>query len=148
MPMDWQLGAASSCLNDIGNDDFPQILHIEEATDDEDEHTYRENLPDIQLNSSALGVPEIKMTTSSISISNILDNVIDCQRSEDGAFLDVPEMKPSTSDVSISYILDQDSSIEHYDDTTFADENTNTLSAPVLNPASSDASISYYFDQV
>lgn len=148
LPMDWQLGAASSCLNDIGNDDFPQILRIEEASDDDDDdHEYQQNLPIIRLNSRNLDVPEMQMGSSTNSISNILDNAIGCQRIDDGAYLSVGEMKPSTSDISISHILDQDSATENFDEHTFANVNTNALSAPVLKPSSSDTSISYYFDQ-
>lgn len=145
--MDWQLGAASSCLNDIANDDFPQILRIEEATDDEDE-TDNANLPIIQLNSGKLNLPQMRQTTSTNSISNILDNVTDCPRIDDGTYLDVPGMKPSASDMSISHILDQDSTTENFDEHTFASVNTNALNAPVLKPSSSDTSIAYYFNQV
>lgn len=145
--MDWQLGAASSCLNDIGNDDFPQILRIEEATDSEDEEHEEEHLPIIRVSSRNLNILEMQMTTSSNSISNILDNVDGCQRSEDGAFLDVPTMKPSSSDISISYILDQDSTTDNFDENTFANVNTNALSAPVLKPSSSNTNISFYLDQ-
>lgn len=144
--MDWQLGAASSCLNDIGNDDFPQILCIDEATDDEDED--HEDVSINQLSSRNLDVPQIRVTTSTNSISNILDNATDCQRTEDDAYLYVAGMKPSSSDMSISHILDQDNSTEFFDENTFANVNTNALSTPVLKPSSSDASISYYLDQV
>lgn len=148
LPTDWQLGAASSCLNDIGNDDFPQILRIEEATDDEDDYD-GENTSTAQLNSKKLNASTMQMTTSTNSISNILDNASDCQCIEDGTYLDVPEMKSSPSDISISHILDRDSSTECFDENTFANVNTNALSAPVLKPSSSNTSISsYYFDQV
>lgn len=142
--MDWQLGAASSCLNDIANDDFPQILRIEEASDDEDDSHH---VPILQLNSKNLDVPQMQMTVSTNSISNILDNAVDCQRIDDGTYLDVPEMKSSASDISISHILDQDSTTENFDEHTFANVNTNALSSPVLRPTTSEASISYY-DQV
>lgn len=166
------LGAASSCINDIANDDFPQILNIQPPTDEdesEDGSDESETAPIISSRrnssiSNALKVPQIRMTNSDNSISHVLDaadgELSQSVPSDGGLFmkigsqrkqslcLPVPDMKQASSDVSISHILDRDNGTESFDENNFASVNANKLSVPVMmTPSTSDVSISFILDE-
>lgn len=115
------MGPSSSCLNDLNNDDFVQILHIDEVSDDETDEKAVEQYdnPILNMNSNFLAAPEsMKPNTSDASISYILDHANDNDFSEvqlmdnqssriRSTSLNVPELKDAPSDYSISHILDQ-----------------------------------------
>lgn len=144
------LGAASSCMNDIGNDDFPQILRIEEPTSESEDSDNSETAPIIHQQKGSSKVPEIRMTSSDNSISNAIDsaenNYYD-NSMDDGLILNLPSKYrgsaiesrkgSNASEISISSILDED--IPH--------GKTNSLSVSVMTPSTSDASISHILDQ-
>lgn len=126
------MGATSSCINDIANDDFLPILHIEEVFE---ENNRPNNEDSTEVNSKNLSVPAIHTSPSDDSISNILD-LLDNEQME-GKLLTVPqqaattktsEMRSSGSDVSISFFLDRELSGDPYDEFEFANVNSNVLS--------------------
>lgn len=125
-PHDWQMGATSSCINDIANDDFVPILNIEEVPDVDNTDDYA------ITNFNKLSVPSsIHESASDHSISNILDLFEINQTNEN--VLAVPtsvnptEMKSSGSDVSISFFLDSEQCSDIYDENSFANVNSNIL---------------------
>lgn len=115
------MGPSSSCINDLNNDDFVQILHIDEPSEDESDEKTAEQYdnPTLGMDSNFLALPEsMKPNTSEMSISYILDHANDNDFSEfqlmdsqgsrvRSSSLNVPEMKEAPSDYSISQILDQ-----------------------------------------
>lgn len=140
----WTMGATSSCINDIANDDFAQILHIEEVKGDDDSGTdesvgHAENIPMLK---SKLKIPNIRTSVSDNSLSHMLDLAESIVTSNENSFLTIPsmgaaatapnmsEMKASGSDVSISFFLDRDDAGEAFDENTFANVNSNTLLEP------------------
>lgn len=161
------MGPTSSCINDIGNDDFPQILHIEEASDDDEDGKSDSGTldatPIIQLNSHTLFAPIMRTCASDNSISQILEKSngnLNYQFTEN-EYVSLPsttnelmppatEMKSAGSDFSISFILDRDNLSENYDENTFANVNTNALGVPgsSMKEALSDISISNLLDRV
>lgn len=138
---DWQMGATSSCINDIANDDFVPILRIEEVAEDENKRPsqYADNrkLSVNEVRTNTLSVPTIRTSASDNSISNILDLFDTNKEALEKSLLTVPmqasstslaEMKSSGSDVSISFFLDRENIGDAYDENDFANVNTNTLS--------------------
>lgn len=163
----WQMGPSSSCVNDIANDDFLQILHIDETSDVDDnidDENRIERRPIIQINSNNLHVPQIRTSLSDTSICNLMDSansgVINQARSNQNLSvpyghrsnsLTVPGIRSAPSDVSISLFLDQHSN-EPFDENTFADVNTNLLNPTRYRTTSatsnaSNVSISHILDQ-
>lgn len=72
----WHIGAASSNINDIANDDFAQILHIDEPKYDDNEYDdieNGENVPMIASSSNPLSSPGIQMLVSDNSTPNLVD---------------------------------------------------------------------------
>lgn len=147
MPYDgWYTGAASSSLNDIANDEFTQILHIEEASDDgtsQIEDT-DDDAPIMERRLSSTSVAKIRSTLSNNSTANNTDGI-----SGNFVAISVPDtaaitMKPSSSDVSISLLLDadDDDSNESFedDDDTFGNANVNLLGNPTRKRSSTNAS--------
>lgn len=139
------MGATSSCINDIANDDFAHVLHIQEASDhdsEEDDSDLEENAEKVPMISvtNLLNVPQIRTSVSDNSISYVLDPTSDPADSNKHSFLNVPsanasssaqnlaEMKSSGSDVSISFFLDRDDAGEAFDENTFANVSANTPS--------------------
>lgn len=129
---EWQMGATSSCINDIANDDFVPILHIEAVSEEE-------NCSMHEVNTSTLPnltVPVIHTSASDNSISNILDLLDTKNETLEKTLLSVPlqastsssDMKSSGSDVSISFFLDRENIGEAYDENDFANVNNNLLS--------------------
>lgn len=140
-------------MNDIGNDDFVQILHIHEPTDSDSESSDQsesETAPIIHRGS--LKVPEIRMTGSENSISYVLDgadeNRAESSRNNDeGIVFRAPWERTSSlsisprkgsnaSEISISSILDLD----------IPEVESSALTVPVMTPSSSDVSISHILD--
>lgn len=128
------MGPTSSCINDIANDDFVPILHIDEITEEDN----RSNNVDLtEVNSKNLSVPVIHTSPSDESISNILDLLDTNNEQMEGTLLTVPqqvaspktsEMRSSGSDVSISFFLDREQNCDPYDEFEFANVNSNILS--------------------
>lgn len=124
------MGATSSNLNDIANDDFVPFIHIEEISE---ETSTKSNLSNERnsTNTNALLLPSIHTSASDTSISNILDLMENNNSSFDKPLLTVPnnanEMKTSGSDVSISFFLDREYSGDGFDENSFANVNTNML---------------------
>lgn len=120
-PNEWQMGATSSCINDIANDDFVPILNIEEVSDQDNKLSNR------------LTVPAIHESASDHSISNILELFESKNENTENSFLAVPtsinptELKSSGSDISISFFLDGEQSSDIYDENSFANVNSNSL---------------------
>lgn len=160
----WTMGATSSCLNDIANDDFAQILHIEGAKDEEhgtdtdddkcdyDESIHNERMP--MLQSNTLQVPRIRTSLSDSSILSALhfaDST--ANSSNENAFLTVPSagtpsmsvIKNAGSDVSISFFLDRDDAGEAFDEYTFANVNSNTLLEPTRKK--SNVNVTFLLDE-
>lgn len=144
------LGAASSSMNDIGNDDFAQILHIEETSSDSEDSDNSESRPIIHK--GTIKVPEIRMNNTDNSISHALDSSADNKyydnSNDDGLILNIPEKhRPpidyqkrkasNASEISISSILDQD----------IPKNDSNALTVPVMTQSLSDVSISHILDQ-
>lgn len=129
------MGATSSCLNDIANDDFLPILRIEECKSNDGQHL--ENVRKLSLNetgNTSLPVPEICTSVSDNSISNILDLMDTNNDPLEQKLLHKPiqatssniaEIKSSGSDVSISFFLDRENIGDAYDEANFANVNTN-----------------------
>lgn len=156
------MGPSSACLNDLNNDDFVQILHIDEGSDDEsDEKPNDYDNPTLSMNSNLLGVPEsMKQNASDVSISYILDNANDndfngFQSMENhghrirSSSLNVPEIRQAASDYSISHILDQvnNNSSFHVQDTGIAkSENSLVIQMPESRTSSSDRNIPHILE--
>lgn len=127
-PHEWQMGATSSCINDIGNDDFVPIVNIEEVSDEERETSTNEDV----TNYTKLSVPAIHQSVSDHSISNILDLFETNNDNTENSFLTVPatinstELKSSGSDISISFFLDSEQNSDIYDENSFASVNSNS----------------------
>lgn len=150
----WQMGATSSSINDIANDNFVPILNIEEFTggdnDEDDEGTaliINENTT-ITKSSNMLSVPTIRTSASDNSISNVLDFL---GTNSENVLLSVPgrrtsagELKSSGSDVSISFFLDREQMSDTYDENTFANVNTNVLDE--RNRKKSNANVTFQLD--
>lgn len=115
----WQMGATSSCLNDIANDDFLPILHIEPLLDGmnmSESTNYSRQL----ISSNTLTVPSIHISESGNSNSNILDifdNNIETIES-------TREIKSSGSEISISFFLDREPMSDVFDENNFANVNS------------------------
>lgn len=132
---DWQMGATSSCINDIANDDFIPILRIEESEPTNGKHFEDvRKLSLIETKRNALSVPTIRTSLSDNSISNVLDLMDTNNETLEQTLLHVPvqatssstgEMKPSGSDVSISFFLDRENIGDAFDEVNFANVNTN-----------------------
>lgn len=161
------MGATSSCLNDIANDDFAQILHIEDAKDDVehdtdtdtdddkcdyDESIHNERMP--MLQSNTLQVPRIRTSHSDSSISCALNYADSTANTSNGnACLTVAAapssmsiIKNAGSDVSISFFLDRDDAGEAFDDEyTFANVNSNTLLEPTRKK--SNVNVTFLLDE-
>lgn len=129
---EWQMGATSSCINDIANDDFVPILHIEAVSEEENSSMHEVNTSTLPIN---LTVPVIHTSASDNSISNILDLLDTKNETLEKTLLSVPlqastsnsDMKSSGSDVSISFFLDRENIDEAYDENNFANVNNNLL---------------------
>lgn len=132
---DWQMGATSSCINDIANDDFVPILRIEESEPTNGKHFEDvRKLSLIETKRNTLSVPAIRTSLSDNSISNILDLMDTNNETLEQTLLHVPgqtassttgEMKSSGSDVSISFFLDRENIGDAFDEVNFANVNTN-----------------------
>lgn len=116
------MGATSSCINDIANDDFIPILHIEEVMKENNMET------GFVENENMLSIPATHTSASDKSISNILD-FLGTDDTIENSFLAVPlrttsasELKSFGSDVSISFFLGT------CDENTSANVNTNISS--------------------
>lgn len=151
----WRMGATSSCINDIANDDFVPILNIEEFADEENDETnliVNENLT-IAQSSNMLSVPAIRTSSSDASISNsMLDFIGTNNELKENASLSVPhrrpsacELKSSGSDVSISFFLDREQINDMFDEQTFANVNTNLLDD--RNRKKSNANVTFQLDE-
>lgn len=127
------MGATSSCLNDIANDDFVPILRIEECESNNGKHSEDgRKLSLIEIKNNSLSVPAIIRTSvSDNSISNILDIMDTNNETLEQTLLSIPipanEMKSSGSDVSISFFLDRENVEDAYDEVNFANVNTNLI---------------------
>lgn len=164
MPYDgWHIGAASSNINDIANDDFAQILHIDEPKYDDNEYDDSENgdsengenVPMIGSSSNSSLSPGIQMLVSDNSTPNLVD-LADSNTNQtnptDNSFLTVQSnasdattpMKQSSSDVSISFFLDRDDNNETFDENTFANVNANALSEQTRQQ--SDTNVTFLLD--
>lgn len=131
---DWQMGATSSCINDIANDDFVPILRIEESEPTNGKHTEdvrKLSLIETRKNTFSLSVPAIRTSLSDNSISNLMDTN---NETLEQTLLHVPvqtatsnsaEMKSSGSDVSISFFLDRENIGDAFDEVNFANVNNN-----------------------
>lgn len=130
------MGATSSCVNDIANDDFVPILRIDECESSNIKHFEDErklSLNEIQKNT--LSIPAIIRTSvSDNSISNILDLMDTNNETLEQTLLHISlqatsssniEMKSSGSDVSISFFLDRENIGDAFDETNFGNVNTN-----------------------
>lgn len=126
MPFEgWTMGATSSCINDIANDDFAHILHIEEVknngnnsetdtdTDEDDSDNKcdyerdmnpNEKMPMLKTRKAPiLQIPQIRTSASN-------NNILDLESSSTAAssahgessFLSVPGMGASSSTTNIS----------------------------------------------
>lgn len=161
------MGATSSCLDDIANDDFAQILHIEDAKDDEhndtdtdddkcnyDESIHNERMPMLQSNTLQVHRIRTSLSDSSISCEQICADSIANSLNEN-AFLTVPSSSAATpnvsaiknagSDVSISFFLDRHDAGETFDEYTFANVNSNTLMEPTRKK--SNVNVTFSLDE-
>lgn len=131
------MGATSSCVNDIANDNFVPILRIEESEPSNRKHlegVRKLSLIATEKNTQSLSVPVIRTSASDNSISNILDLMDTNNETLEQTLLHVPiravssnsaEMKSSGSDVSISFFLDRENIDDAFDEVNFANVNTN-----------------------
>lgn len=144
MPYDgWHTGEASSSLNDIANDDFTQILHIEEASDESTSQIDdTADVHEIEREASTASMPRARSLLFNNSISDLTDDTRN-------SFVAIPitdavaSLKPCSSDVSISLLLDaddDDSSETFENDDTFASANVNLLGNVARNRSSTNAS--------
>lgn len=151
----WRMGATSSCINDIDNDDFVPILNIEEYADENDEAKLiinnNSSLPQSSNDSRLLSVPGIRTSASDNSISNMLDFIGNNNEMREST-LSVPlrrtsagELKSSGSDVSISFFLDREQISDIFDENTFANVNTNVLDE--RNRKKSSANVTFQLDE-
>lgn len=132
---EWQMGATSSCINDIANDDFVPILRIEESEPINVKHSEDvRKLSLIETKKNTLAVPAIRTSRSDNSISNILDLMDTNNETLEQTLLHVPvqttssnsaDLKSSGSDVSISFFLDRENIGDTFDEVNFANVNTN-----------------------
>lgn len=132
---EWQMGATSSCINDIANDDFVPILRIEESEPINVKHSDDvRKLSLIETKKNTLAVPAIRTSRSDNSISNILDLMDTNNETLEQTLLHVPvqttssnsaDLKSSGSDVSISFFLDRENIGDTFDEVNFANVNTN-----------------------
>lgn len=152
----WRMGATSSCINDIDNDDFVPILNIEEYANEDDEANLiinnKSTMPRSSNDSHLLSVPGIRTSASDNSISNMLDFIGNNNELEENASLSVPlrrtsagELKSSGSDVSISFFLDREQISDIFDENTFANVNTNVLDE--RNRKKSNANVTFQLDE-
>lgn len=149
------MGATSSCINDIANDDFIPFLHVEEVHQDEESRTHfvtRDNLSMTQDDANTLSIPKIQSSTSDNSISNILDFLDTNDKVPMDSFLNVPqdpnnifEMKPSRSDVSISFFLDREHISDTFDEQTFANVNADIREQ---SRKKSNTNVSFHLDNM
>lgn len=151
------MGATSSSINDIGNDDFIPILHIEDMQQDENnplnliiKKTYQNS----QNEGKIQPIPKIKTSTSDTSISNKWDLLNSNDTIEEKLL--VPEvmtnknifaMKSSGSDVSISFFLDRDHINDTYDEQTFANVNANVAYIEQKRKKS-DSNVTFQLDKL
>lgn len=76
---DWAMGPSSASLNDIGRDDFHEVLHIDE--DDEDDvntaltGSQSQSVIDIDDDSELTTKTTLRSSNSEESISSMLDSV-------------------------------------------------------------------------
>lgn len=131
------MGATSSCINDIANDDFVPILRIEETSPIKGKHLEdirKLSLNETRKNSLSLPVPAIRASHSDNSISNILDLMdtnneileqtllhVPVQATSNG--VEIKSMKSLGSDVSISFFLDRENIGDVFDEMNFASVN-------------------------
>lgn len=150
----WQMGATSSCINDIANDDFVPILNIEDYAEEENDGAALLINEDTATprSSNMLSVPTIRTSASDNSISNILDFLGTNNELKDNSLLSVPyrrpsagELKSSGSDVSISFFLDREQMSDTYDENTFANVNTNVLDE--RNRKKSNSNVTFQLDE-
>lgn len=125
----WQMGATSSCMNDIANDDFVPILRIDEYKTANKTHTEDRNLSLNEYEKKNLSVPAIRTSQSDTSISNILDLMDTNNETLNQTLLHAPippsssinaETKPSRSEISISFFLDRENNDDAPDEGDFA----------------------------
>lgn len=133
---EWEMGATSSCINDIANDNFVPILRIEESETTNGRHL--EDARKLSLNETGkntLSPPVIRTSLSDNSLSNILDLMDTNNETLEQTLLHVPvqttsnssvAMKSSGSDVSISFFLDRENIGDAFDEINFASVNNNT----------------------
>lgn len=130
----WQMGATSSCINDIANDDFIPILRIDESEPINVPTRHVEDVRKLSLietKKNTLSIPVIRTSHSDNSISNILDLMDTNSETLEQTLLHIPaptapgEMKSSGSDVSISFFLDRENIGDVFDEVNFANVNTN-----------------------
>lgn len=147
----WHMGATSSCINDIANDDFVPILNIDEVSDEENPNSTINKRNYIIPNYNKLSVPAIHESASNHSISNILDFLDTSNENTNGSLLAVPlantpinsnEMKSSGSDVSISYFLDREQFNEIYDG-----NNSASVNSAVPYRKKSNSNVSFKLDE-
>lgn len=148
----WQMGATSSCINDIANDDFVPILNIEEFAEEENEGAALIINETRAQSSNMLSVPAIRTSASDNSISNILDFLGTNNEMKENTYLSIPrrrpsacELKSSGSDVSISFFLDREQIGDTFDENTFANVNTNVLDE--RNRKKSNANVTFQLDE-
>lgn len=134
------MGATSSCINDIANDDFIPILHIEEEMKENNTET------GFVENENMLSIPAIHTSASDNSISNILD-FLGTNDTIENSFHAVPsrttELKSSGSDVSISLFLD--TYVDACDENTSANVDTNISSNQ--NQKRSNSNVCFQLDE-
>lgn len=133
----WKMGATSSSINDISNDDFVPFLHIEEVTGDKDDPSRFEDKKDCSVTKNTLSIPVIHTSASDNSISNVLDLLDTNNDNLNSTLLSIPlqasfagasKIKSSSSDVSISFFLDREHFGVGFDENNFANVNNNMLS--------------------
>lgn len=134
--LNWKMGATSSNINDIANDDFVPFLNVEEVTREEVDISCFE-ADQNSVNKNSLSIPVIHTSASDHSISNVLDLLDTNNDTLENTLLSVPlqasfanasEMKSSSSDVSISCFLDRENFGNTFDEHDFASVNNNMLS--------------------
>lgn len=115
----WQMGATSSCINDIANDDFVPILQIESFTQDFNNSESGKHSNDVK-NSNTFSVPIIQICESDNNNSNLLS-----LHDETTHLPLTREIRSSGSDVSLSFFLDSEQMSYVFDDNSFANVNSN-----------------------
>lgn len=115
----WEMGATSSCINDIANDNFIPNLQIETFT--QNSHTIESRNYNYPVpNPNTFSAPIIHICNSDISNSNLLRPI-----DEKILLPSKNEIKSVGSDVSLSFFLDSEQIHDRFDDNSFANVNSN-----------------------